>query len=158
MPINKSAACIIKSGGILLICATAFFVYMAYAAEDNSTEPSEPDTAIEVDGLNYMIIDNEVYEKERKGPVLFAHRKHAKEYGVSCWDCHHDYADGENIWAPWEDTMACIECHDPAQDDGAIMKLQTAYHLNCKTCHKEQAVFGNDAQAYRKCTTCHERQ
>ncbi len=160
MPIKKNAARIIKSCGMLLICAAAFFVFLAYASEDDSTATTQSGTTA-VTGfheLDYVVIDNEVYEKDRKGPVSFAHRKHAKEYGVSCWDCHHDYADSGNTWSPWGDTMACVECHDPYEDDGAIMKLQTAYHLNCKTCHKEKAVFGNDAQAYRKCTTCHERQ
>lgn len=160
MPINKNIACIIKSCGILLICAAAFFVFLAYAAEDDSTAPSETETGA-VSGLHeldYIVINNEVYEKDRKGPVYFGHRKHAKEYGVSCWDCHHDYVDDKNMWSPWTDTMECVECHDPYEDNGAIMRLQTAYHLNCKTCHKENAVFGNDAQAYRKCNTCHKRQ
>jgi len=167
MRINKNAACILKSCGILLIFAMVFYVFMACAADDDSNASSEPDTAVagaETEAqtgfheLDYIVIDNDVYEKDRKGPVTFGHRNHAKDYGISCWECHHDYVDGENTWSPWDSTMKCIECHDPAEDYDAIMRLQAAYHLNCKTCHKEQAVFGNDAQAYRKCTTCHERQ
>ena len=164
---NKNTSLICKTVVFLTICALAFFVFMAYAEEENATAPdtinaaapaAEPEAVTGVQDPDMIKINNDVYDKDRKGPVSFGHRNHAMDYGISCWDCHHDYVDGENTWSPWDGTMKCIECHDPAENNGDIMKLQTAYHLNCKTCHKDRKVFGNDAQAYRKCTTCHEKQ
>jgi hypothetical protein len=108
--------------------------------------------------LDNITINNSDYEKDRKGPVLFPHRKHALDFKVLCWECHHNYDDKVNVWSPWGETEKCIACHDPMEADGEIVKLQTAYHLNCKTCHTEKKIFTDaDPLAYRKCTTCHEK-
>ena len=61
----------------------------------------------------------------------------------------------ENIWSPWGKTKKCSECHDPQEKKDDVIKLQAAYHKNCKTCHLENRIFGNDVLAYRKCTGCH---
>jgi len=61
----------------------------------------------------------------------------------------------ENIWSPWGKTKKCSECHDPQEKKDDVIKLQAAYHKNCKNCHKENRIFGNDTLAYRKCTGCH---
>jgi hypothetical protein len=104
-----------------------------------------------------IIINNDDYEKDRKGPVPFAHKKHAKEYGLLCWDCHHQYDDeGKNEYSPWGVTEKCSDCHDASVKEGNIVKLQTAYHLTCKTCHEEMKIFGDEPFVYRKCTKCHE--
>ena len=50
----------------------------------------------------------------------------------------------------------CISCHDPLADDGAVKKLKTAYHKNCKACHQTLAKEGISKDApYRHCTDCH---
>ncbi len=121
-----------------------------------SSDRTSPEGITQYHELDYIIINNTDYEKDRKGPVPFPHRKHALDYQVSCWDCHHDYGDEENEWSPWGETEKCIECHDPYEKDGDILKLQTAYHLNCKKCHLERKIFKDESPlAYRRCTTCH---
>lgn len=143
---------------IALFIALGFLITMpvqniliAHAQEDViETEPED---------LDIIIINNDVYEKDRKGPVVFAHREHAKDYKLICWDCHHEYEEegGENIYSPWGTTMACAECHDPIEKQDNIVKLQTAYHLSCKKCHEEMKIYGDEPLAYRKCNRCHEK-
>ena len=107
--------------------------------------------------LDVIIIDNQGYSKNRKGSVTFTHRKHAKDYRIVCWECHHEYEDGENIWAPWDSTEKCNGCHDPVEAQDDIMRLQTAFHINCKNCHKAMAKKGEKTGPYRKCLQCHKK-
>lgn len=155
----------------------------------------------QIKDLEVITINNKGYKKDRKGPAKFDHVKHARDYKISCWECHHEYKDNkqtkkvdeaeeiqqaeqtekkvddvknvenvkneqnektlpkeltaQNIWSPWGKTKKCIECHDPVEKKNDTLKLQAAYHINCKTCHKERRIYGNDYLAYRKCTTCH---
>jgi len=37
------------------------------------------------------------------------------------------------------------------------MKLQNAYHKNCKTCHKTLAKEGKKSGPFKKCNKCHEK-
>jgi hypothetical protein len=141
-----------KKWGLLAIAFTICLlitgeIYIVSGQEDSESRD-----------LDTIIINNTDYDNDRKGPVAFPHRKHALDYKVLCWDCHHNYDDDQvNVWSPWEGTEKCIDCHDPTEADGKILKLQTAYHVNCKTCHVEQKIFDDDPLAYRKCTTCHEK-
>ena len=167
---------------------------MTYAADD---EKMSEEMAKKIKELEIITIDNKGYKKDRKDPAKFEHVKHAREYKISCWECHHEYKkdelndkqpaqevkneetaqdnetvqseegakkdkvipkelSAENIWSPWGITKKCAECHDPVEKKDDVIKLQAAYHKNCKTCHKERRIFGNDVLKYRKCTTCHE--
>ena len=74
-------------------------------------------------------IENQGYKKRRKGPVYFTHRKHAYNYKILCWDCHHEYEDSKNVWSPWNGTPKCVECHDPEESVDNMPNLQKAYHL-----------------------------
>ena len=141
MQIYGKSSAILKLILITLVCISAgIFVDMGAATED----------------LDVITIDNEGYNKDRKGPVLFEHKMHAYDYEITCWQCHHEYEDGENIWSPWGTTKRCIECHDPLTSQGNAFNLQKAYHVNCKNCHKEMKIFGEKSIAYRECNTCHE--
>ncbi len=103
-----------------------------------------------------IIIDNKGYRIDRKGPSRFEHVKHARDYKISCWECHHDYTeDKKNIWSPWGEMKKCADCHDPIEKRENRPRLQAAYHKNCKGCHSEKRIFKDDNLAYRKCTTCH---
>jgi len=102
-------------------------------------------------------LDYKGYKKDRKGSVKFDHRKHAWEYEVFCWECHHDYKDGKNIYSAWNVTDKCNKCHDPLKEQDKAMKLQKAFHLSCKNCHVERAIFNKEPRAYRKCVKCHEK-
>jgi len=109
----------------------------------------------EAGDLNEITIDYKGYTKDRRGPVPFAHRDHAKEYGIACWDCHHDFKDGENIWEPWGETKPCIACHAPQKSKPEDISLQRAFHYGCKVCHLEMAEEGTFSEDPRKCSTCH---
>ena len=156
MKVNKKMNMLLKVLLMVTICISCGFFLSIGVSKDNVgayTDDSE-DTTGSTD-LDVIIIDNKDYKKDRKGPVTFNHKKHAWEYKVFCWQCHHDYKEGENVWAAWGTTKKCSQCHNPIIEQGAAMKLKKAYHVNCKTCHKELAVFGEQPSEYRKCNRCH---
>ncbi len=107
--------------------------------------------------INYndFKINNQDYEKKKKGPVYFTHRKHAYDYKILCWECHHEFDEGKNIWSPWEGTGKCVDCHDPREKIDNMPNLQKAYHLNCKNCHSAMAREGKETGPYKKCAGCH---
>lgn len=101
-----------------------------------------------------ILIENEGYKSDRKGPVKFSHKKHSTDYGAVCTDCHHEYEDGKNVWKEGQPVKKCSACHDPQKTEGDVKKLQTAYHTNCKDCHKQH----QDKNApYKKCNDCHQK-
>lgn len=143
---------------VIAIVVTIAMVGNIRAAGDNEGSEDKAVAGAEgSQGLDVIIISNDVYDKDRKGPVTFSHRKHAKDYGISCWDCHHVYEEGINTWSPWEGADKCSDCHDPDEKMDGAMKLQTAYHVNCKNCHKDMAKEKKTTGPYRKCLTCHQK-
>ena len=147
---NKKKRWRLLKMGLFIICLFISGGIFAASGQTNQESISE------YHELDNIIINNSGYKKDRKGPVHFPHRKHALDYHVSCWDCHHDYGDEVNEWSPWGETRKCVECHDPLEKTGDIEKLQTAYHLSCKKCHRERKIFKDEPSlAYRRCTTCH---
>jgi hypothetical protein len=119
-----------------------------------AAESKEPASSSDLD---VMIIDNKDYKSKRRGPVTFSHLKHAKDYKISCWDCHHEYEDNVNVWVPWSETARCADCHDPGKGEGKMVGLQKAYHENCKTCHQQLADQKKKTGPYRGCFGCHEK-
>ena len=105
--------------------------------------------------LNEININYKGYAKDRRGPVPFPHLYHAKEYGIACWDCHHDIKDGENIWVPWGETNPCITCHPAQTKKPEDISLQRAFHYGCKRCHLKMAGEGTFTEDPRKCSSCH---
>lgn len=105
-----------------------------------------------------IVIDGKGYKKDVKGPVNFSHNKHSEEYKVACTDCHHEYKDGENMWKEGDQVKKCGECHDPKKNDGNVKKLMTAFHKNCKDCHKTAAKEEGKEAPYKKCDGCHQKQ
>ena len=93
------------------------------------------------------------YKDDKKGPVKFAHKKHAADYKVTCTECHHEYKDGKNVWKDTDPVKKCSACHDPEKKQGNAEKLNLAFHKNCQTCHKE--LKGKEAP-YKKCNDCHQ--
>ncbi|MBW1999246.1 MAG: cytochrome c3 family protein [Deltaproteobacteria bacterium] len=130
-------------------------------AQKETATAEEASAGEEVQEFDIIILNKEGYKRDRKGPVKFTHFKHSFDYGVSCWDCHHEYEDDSqknpNIWRPWGETDTCDTCHDPQEIDVTSIRLQRAFHLNCKGCHKALAKEKKRAGEYRKCTGCHER-
>lgn len=105
--------------------------------------------------LDVIMIDNKGYKKDKKGPVRFTHKRHARMHRVSCWECHHVYVKGENVWVPWGETKKCNQCHDPINDGPTNKKLQKAFHYNCKKCHEALAKENKKMGDAKKCTNCH---
>lgn len=131
---------------------------VAVEAETPKTAEILPEKPKDMAGsrdLDVLMLDNDGYMKDRKGPVKFTHRKHASEYKVLCWDCHHDFKDGQNIWVAWGETKKCSQCHDPQKKEPTNIKLQKAFHNNCKGCHRELAKEKKRTGAFEKCTGCH---
>jgi hypothetical protein len=102
-----------------------------------------------------ITLDGKKYKSNTKGPVKFTHEKHEKDYKIACADCHHVYKDGKNVWTEKDPVQKCIECHDPKKKKGKALKLNSAYHKNCKTCHKNLNKEGKPTGPYKKCLGCH---
>ncbi|MBN2125483.1 MAG: cytochrome c3 family protein [Deltaproteobacteria bacterium] len=134
----------------ILLIGLFFLSTAVLTAADNSDEEQEPPDEI--------VISNEGYRQDRKGPVTFTHLNHAEDYDVSCKECHHDYDEGKNIWEMGDPVTRCVECHDPLESDGNLIKLMLAYHRNCIGCHKKLVKEGISEEApYKKCYQCHEK-
>ncbi len=121
------------------------------AAEKSKATESSSD-------FDVIVINNKEYKSKRRGPVSFTHLKHAKNYNISCWECHHEYEDSTNVWVPWSDeTPGCADCHDPGKGEGKMYGLQKAYHVNCRGCHQKLKEQGKKTGPYRGCFECHEK-
>lgn len=148
----------IFKGFLMLICISGVVaVALAQTEKKDQSATYEKKTVRNPMDIDEIVIDNRGYKRDRMGPVKFSHKKHAADYKVNCWDCHHDYKDGKNVWAPWvpEQVQKCKDCHDPVKVKDKAMKLQRSYHINCKICHKERDIFKGEPRAYRKCVKCH---
>ncbi len=105
-----------------------------------------------------IVIDNPVYETDRKGSVYFSHLAHYDDYDVACEDCHHEYEGRENVWTEGDPVKKCGSCHDPSKSKGNVKKLSIAFHKNCKACHENlyKEDITEDAP-FKSCYDCHER-
>ena len=104
--------------------------------------------------VDVITIENQGYTSDKKGPVNFNHLKHNKEYKITCVQCHHLYQDGENMWKEGDKVDKCVVCHDPVEEKDEVIKLQSAFHKNCKDCHSEVNKEGKNAPSV-KCNECH---
>lgn len=109
------------------------------------------------------------------GEVVFAHLRHAEEYGAECVSCHHEtvaahlavphpeYFDG--FWVDCKGCHTggtapavegkCAACH-PARVSGRNQEMPTAkvaIHRSCWNCHDR----GTGATATEQCGFCHQR-
>jgi len=125
----------------------------AVPQETESVKAAEARPAVQ-DISDVIVIENKTYTADKKGPVTFNHVKHNKEYKAACDKCHHLYKDGENQWKEGDHVDKCVVCHDPSEDKDKAVKLQNAFHQNCKDCHNEASKEGKKAP-YTKCADCH---
>ena len=109
------------------------------------------------------------------GEVVFAHQRHAEEFGAECVSCHHktvaadlavphpDYFDG--FWVDCKGCHTggsapavagrCSACH-PERITGLNQEMPTtkvAIHRSCWSCHDR----GTGAEASEQCGFCHQR-
>jgi len=130
------------------LCLTGclFFTSIFYLY---ATEPGEiPDE---------ILIENRIYDVDRKAPVWFSHMEHAESYVDSCDQCHHEYENGKNVWKEGQPVKKCLTCHNPSKSNGKIKKLNIAFHKNCKGCHRNLARQGDTDAPFKQCTDCHEK-
>ncbi len=104
----------------------------------------------------------DICKTPKKGPVLLTHKKHAEDYKINCNECHHVYKDGKNIWKKGDAVQKCSECHDLTVSrkelkemgpDAKMKHFATAFHNNCKKCHKKNKKEGGKAPT--SCKDCH---
>ena len=131
-----------------LIISAIVTIFMAAGALKATEEQEFPDE---------IVLDNQGYKTDRKGPVTFSHLDHAEDYEIACNECHHEYEDGKNTWKEGDPVNKCMECHAPEESDGNIKKLSIAFHKNCKGCHKKLAREGSTDAPFKQCTECHEK-
>ena len=130
--------------GIAVLAGCVLLAGASFTAADPTGQP--PDE---------VMIENEGYAADKKGPVPLSHKKHAEEYQAACTDCHHEYADGENVWKQGDPVKKCADCHNPVKEEAEGLDLKKAFHDNCKNCHKEAVANGNTNAPDKKCTACH---
>ena len=99
-------------------------------------------------------LQSPLWDNHTRGAVTLTHEKHVEEYKIACDSCHHVYQEGKNIWKQGDSVKKCVSCHDPIEAQGNVIKLQSAFHKNCRDCHREMSQEGREAP-YRKCTDCH---
>lgn len=88
--------------------------------------------------------------------VLFGHAVHMEDYGNSCTDCHHEFADTIGKME-----SSCGTCHEsgvlgqPAFGEEGLFDHEGHeydYGLSCMECHHEMDDFGMDPG---QCSECH---
>jgi hypothetical protein len=146
---GRQAKEVIFVGALVAFLCIALSFFFVTAVSLNATETQEMPEEI--------VINNKVYETDRKGSVWFSHSDHAENYVDTCDGCHHEYKDGENVWEEGQFVKKCFTCHDPSKSERSVKKLNIAYHKNCKGCHKKLAKQGGTDAPYRQCTDCHEK-
>ena len=106
--------------------------------------------------LDTIIINNEDYSKKRRGPVRFTHKKHARDYQVSCWQCHHVYDEKQQklIAADGMEAM-CADCHE-LKKRGNTPGLRKAYHGRCNKCHRKMKKLKKPSGP-STCGECHKK-
>ena len=113
-----------------------------------------------------IILASSLWEKHTKEPVELTHKKHIKNYGVSCTECHNVFKEGKNIWEPGMPVNKCQECHDEPTIKGEkglppgskMRNLKLAFHKNCQGCHRNLKVQNPESNAPTVCSKCHVKQ
>jgi len=138
----------------LLVVVFTSMLFLAVGALTAAEKQKAPDE---------IKLKNKGYAKDKKGPVKLTHKKHNVDYQIACAECHHVYEGGKNVWTEKDHVDKCSECHPviwekgKKKKKGEAMKLQNAYHKNCKTCHKALAKEGKETGPFKKCNKCHEK-
>lgn len=119
--------------------------------------------------LEILTIENKGYEKDRKGPAKFEHVKHSREYQISCWECHHEYKDDQQIEQPVEDVKSeqseeTVQNEEPKEPKPKYLTEQNIWSpwgktKKCSECHdpkeKKDDVIMLQAAYHRNCKSCH---
>jgi hypothetical protein len=136
---------------LVILTGLLFLAVGALTAADKPTSATTEAVSDEI------IIQNKGYTKDKKGGVKLTHKKHNIDYKIACDECHHVYEDGKNVWKEGDKVDKCSACHNPKKKDGEVIKLQNAFHRNCKNCHKALLKEEKPTGPFKKCNDCHEK-
>lgn len=115
-------------------------------------------TASDVEPPDEIVIHSKLWPKKKYMDTKFSHAKHVTEYKIECNECHHVYEGGKNVWKRGDKVQSCETCHNVAKTgkelreasaDEKKRSLYTAFHDNCKECHKKEK------KGPVKCLECH---
>lgn len=147
----------------LILC---FFVILLLSAGIAVAQETIPEV-IQFDGAVDGGATEEVFPSIYTGPVTFQHKKHFKEYGSKCGDCHHDENMDPIVGYSPDKSFQCIDCHDEeglirgpiaenaATYDDLVSRRANVIHMRCIGCHKEQNTKNSVVQAPESCRICH---
>ena len=132
--------------GLLAVAVMSVFALGGAVAETTKSGEVKDEFVI------YNTVDG---YKNKKPGVPFTHKKHSMDYKLACTDCHHHYEGGKNVFKEGDKVKKCIECHDMKKNQGKVKKIMTAFHNNCRDCHKDAAKAGKPTGPTKKCADCH---
>ncbi|MBN2419472.1 MAG: cytochrome c3 family protein, partial [Deltaproteobacteria bacterium] len=134
-----------------------------YADDETMSE----EMAQKIKELEIITIDNKGYAKDRKDPAKFEHVKHAREYKISCWECHHEYKEEQ----PGAEPVQEVKNEQPSQGEEGVEKVipkeLSAENIwspwgitkKCSECHdpqeKKNDVIKLQAAYHKSCKNCH---
>ncbi len=130
----------------ILIVALTGMLFLTVGALTATEKQAVPDE---------VTLKNKGYKKDKKGSVKLSHKKHNVDYKIACTECHHVFKDGKNVWKEGDHVDKCSKCHDPKKKKDKTLKLQNAYHKNCKNCHKALLKEDKPTGPFKKCNKCH---
>jgi hypothetical protein len=135
--------------------------------EESKEGEDSAKTIVSEEGTSLKIIKiyAKLFTEHTKGPVMFTHDKHNKEYNIACNDCHHVYENGKNIWKEGMKVDKCEVCHNEATvkrektlpPDLQKKNLKLAFHNNCRMCHRKIKRENPESKAPTTCSGCHEK-
>ncbi len=135
-PINRSV--------LVIVCS--FFTLLLIVGASEESVGSIGDAVVE---SIVPTIDDVSAATTKYLPVVFkSHDKHAKEYGLKCVDCHHEFK-GKN---DEEEPIACSSCHVGSE---SRIGLTDAMHKSCRGCHEKHKALKKESTAPVACLKCH---
>lgn len=86
-----------------------------------------------------QFVGTDAFVKPRRPPAVFRHEAHNAAAGIeACYVCHHLYDEtGNLIEDESSEDQSCSDCHELTRS-GNKPALMKAFHINCKSCHKEK--------------------
>lgn len=145
----------------IMVIALISYVVLSYQHEKSQSSVAKIMDVVVVEDVvpAFIQMDTEAYDRHRLPKVVFPHKKHFMDYGLTCSTCHHD-ADVEPVTSDSE-ILKCIECHTLTAEKPRRVRLsyeeRMEYHMNavhqmCRSCHK---ASGKDTVP-RSCAQCHD--
>lgn len=136
-----------KKLAVVLMVTLTGLLFLAVGVLTAAEAPTTPPTEV--------LIHSPGYKMYLKGPVKFPHKQHVDQK-EACTECHHNYVNGKNVWKQGDPVKLCVACHNPLKSQGKILKLEVAFHNNCRNCHRKLKREGKKSGPIT-CNKCHEK-